>query len=71
MPTTTFQLEQLTCPSCIKRIETALNNKDGITEVKVLFTSSKVKVGHNENIINAAGIGKVITDLGFQILNIK
>lgn len=71
MTTTTFQLEQLTCPSCIKKIETALNNKDGVFEVKVLFTSSKVKVSHIENIVNAAGVGKVITDLGFQILNIK
>lgn len=71
MTTTSFHLEQLTCPSCIKKIETALNNKDGVSEVKVLFTSSKVKVSHNENIVNAVGVGKVITDLGFQILSIK
>lgn len=67
---TTFQLEQLTCPSCIKKIEAALTNQEGVTEVKVLFASSKVKVSHND-LASAAGLGKVITDLGFQILRTR
>ncbi|MEK4325460.1 heavy-metal-associated domain-containing protein [Paenibacillus sp. FSL R7-0297] len=71
MTTTTFQLEQLTCPGCIKKIETALTHKDGVSGVKVLFTSSKVKVSHNETIINSAGVSKVITNLGFPILSFK
>jgi copper chaperone len=71
MKTATFQLEQLTCPSCIKKIETALGNKDGVTEVKVLFTSSKVKASYDENTVDSADVGKIISDLGFQILNNK
>ncbi|MHA7966323.1 heavy-metal-associated domain-containing protein [Paenibacillus sp. CAU 1782] len=71
MTTTTFQLEQLTCPSCIKKIETALTKKEGIAEVKVSFTASKVKVNHYEMIVDAAGVGKVISGLGFHILSIK
>lgn len=67
MPITTFQLEQLTCPSCVKKIEAALTKQEGVSEVKVLFTSSKVKVSHSD-LASAAGLGKVITDLGFQIL---
>ncbi|MGF7049964.1 copper chaperone CopZ [Paenibacillus sp. DS2015] len=68
MKTATFQLEQLTCPSCIKKIETALGNKNGISEVKVLFTASKVKVSYDGHILDPSDIGKVISDLGFQIL---
>jgi copper chaperone len=67
---TTFQLEQLTCPSCVKKIEAALTKQEGVSEVKVLFTSSKVKVSHHDP-VTAAALGKVITDLGFQILNIR
>ncbi|MDF2960978.1 MAG: heavy metal-binding protein [Paenibacillus sp.] len=67
---TTFQLEQLSCPSCIKKIEAALTDQGGVSEVKVLFTSSKVKVSHND-LVDAAGVGKIITDLGFQILNVR
>lgn len=71
MTTTTFQLEQLTCPSCIKKIEKALASKEGVSEVKVLFASSKVKVSHQDTIVEAAGVGEVITALGFHILSMK
>ncbi len=71
MTTTTFQLEQLTCPSCVKKIETALANKDGVSGVKVLFTSSKVKVSHQDAMLDASGVGKVITGLGIHILSMK
>ncbi|WP_438348079.1 heavy-metal-associated domain-containing protein [Paenibacillus sp. FA6] len=71
MKTMTFQLEQLTCPSCIKKIETALGNQDGVSEVKVLFTSSKVKVSYDENVVESVDVAKVISKLGFQILNSK
>ncbi|OAB42292.1 heavy-metal-associated domain-containing protein [Paenibacillus glacialis] len=71
MMITTIQLEQLTCPSCIKKIEIALGNKDGISEVRVLFNNSKVKASYDENIIDSTDIGKLISDLGFQILNMK
>ncbi len=71
MKTTTIQLEQLTCPSCIKKIEKVLGNKDGISEVRVLFNNSKVKASYDENVIDSTNIGKVISDLGFQVLNIK
>ena len=44
METIRFQLETLTCPSCIAKIEGALNKQSGVEEAKVLFNSSKVKV---------------------------
>lgn len=43
-----FQLEPLTCPSCIKKIEGKVGKMDGVEEVKVLFNSSKVKVDYDE-----------------------
>ncbi|MHA0856414.1 heavy-metal-associated domain-containing protein [Paenibacillus sp. CMAA1364] len=71
MKTMTLQLEQLTCPSCIKKIEKALGNQEGIHEVKVLFTSSKVKVQYDTSVIASEAISKIVTKLGFQILNTK
>jgi len=42
----TIQLETLTCPSCIQKIEGAVKNLEGIEKesVKVLFNASKLKV---------------------------
>ena len=67
---TTFQLQQLTCPRFDNKIEAALTKQEGVSEVKVLFTSSKVKVSHHDP-VTAADLGKVITDLGFQILSAR
>ena len=43
MNTKTYQLETLTCPTCTKKIETAVKQMDGVKKVEVLFNASKVK----------------------------
>ena len=40
MKTIRFQLETLTCPTCITKIEGALNKESGVEEAKVLFLTS-------------------------------
>lgn len=64
-----FQLEPLTCPSCIKKIETALNKTDGVDSAQVLFNSSKVKVQFNEIQIDAVQVEKTISNLGYSVLS--
>ena len=68
MKTAAFQLEELTCPSCIKKIEKALEQLKGVLEIKVLFNLSKVKVSYLENEIHADQIANTISALGYQIL---
>ncbi|WP_420707407.1 heavy-metal-associated domain-containing protein [Paenibacillus sp. 1001270B_150601_E10] len=48
MITVTFQLEPLTCPSCIKKIEKILSKTAGVDHVIVMFNASKVKVNYDE-----------------------
>ncbi|WIV12367.1 heavy-metal-associated domain-containing protein [Proteiniborus sp. MB09-C3] len=71
MKNVTLQLEALTCPSCVKKIEVALSNQNGVEEVKVLFNSSKVKVSYDENALSADAIVKVVSNLGFDVLSKK
>lgn len=66
-----FQLEPLTCPSCIKKNETTLNKTDGITSAKVLFNSSKVRAEFNESEIEAENIVNTITKLGYDVKSTK
>lgn len=66
-----FQLEPLTCPSCIKKIETALSKTDGVDSAQVLFNSSKVKVQFNETQIDAEQVEKTISNLGYSVLSRK
>lgn len=67
----TLQLEQLTCPSCIKKIETALAKQEGVEEVNILFNASKAKVNYDESQLNSEKIIKIVTDLGYEVLNAK
>ncbi|WP_017754092.1 heavy-metal-associated domain-containing protein [Calidifontibacillus oryziterrae] len=71
MKKSVFQLEELTCPSCIKKIETTLTKVDGIESVKVLFNSSKVKTDFNEEQVTAAQIEETIKKLGYEVLSTK
>ncbi|MCR2821567.1 heavy-metal-associated domain-containing protein [Lederbergia panacisoli] len=68
MTTIKFQLETLSCPSCIKKIETALKKQKGVKEAKVLFHSSKVKTEYDENLVTAKELKETIIKLGYPVL---
>ncbi len=69
MKTAKFQLETLTCPSCIKKIEGNLGKLDGVKEAKVLFNSSKVKATFDESKVSKEELEKTITKLGYPVLS--
>ncbi|WP_054949435.1 heavy-metal-associated domain-containing protein [Numidum massiliense] len=66
----TFQLEALTCPSCIQNIETVLARTKGVREVKVLFHSSKVKVSFDEHVVSGDTIKQTLGDLGYEVIGV-
>ncbi|MBT2569557.1 heavy-metal-associated domain-containing protein [Planococcus sp. ISL-110] len=63
-----FQLEPLTCPSCIKKIEGKVGEIGGVEEVKVLFNSSKVKVDYDEEQVAPEELKTVIEKLGYPVM---
>ncbi len=69
MKTTRFQLETLTCPSCVTRIEGVLNNEAGVENAKVLFNSSRVKVEYDSKKVTSEQLAKVIENVGFPVLS--
>lgn len=69
MTTKRFQLEPLTCPSCIKKIETKLNKMTGVEEAKVMFNSSKVKTTFDESKISENELKDTIENLGYPVLS--
>lgn len=71
MITVKFQLETLSCPSCIQRIETILNKEKGVSVAKVLFSSSKVKVEFDETVVSVDQLVEVIMKLGYPVLSKK
>lgn len=71
MKTVKFELETLTCPSCIKKIEGKLKKIDGVKDPQVLFNASKVKAQIDESKVEASELEKTITKLGYPVLSSK
>lgn len=71
MKKVSYQLETLTCPSCIRKIQGGLKKQAGITKAKVSFFSSKVKAEIDESAISVAQVGNIIEKLGFRVLSVK
>lgn len=69
MKKATLQLETLTCPSCLQKIENATKELKGVTadSVKVLFNASKAKLEFDEDVISIEEIEKAIRTLGYEV----
>lgn len=69
MKKATIQLETLTCPSCMQKIENGVKALDGVNKesLKVLFNSSKVKVDFNDEKVSISDIENAISKLGYEI----
>lgn len=66
-----FQMEPLTCPSCIKKIEHALGKQPGVVSATVLFHAGKVRVEYDATEIDGQQIQRIIENLGYPVLSKK
>ncbi len=66
----TIQLETLSCPSCMQKIEGALKTLDGVDKdsVKVMFNASRVKVDFDDSSVKIEDIENSIQKLGYDVL---
>lgn len=67
--TTTYQLQTLTCPSCITKIEKAVSAQPDVESAEVMFSSSKVKVTHEA--ADSDNLKQTIEKLGYEVLSEK
>ncbi len=66
-----FQLEPLTCPSCINKIEAVLNKTTGVSTAVVFYNLSKVKTEYDDTKIEANQLENMIKKLGYEVLSAK
>jgi copper chaperone CopZ len=66
-----MKLDELSCPSCMAKIEGAMKQTSGVTNVKVLFNASKVKAEFDENIVFANELVAKIERLGYPVQSSK
>ena len=70
MQKATIQLETLTCPSCMQKIENGVKSLDGVDKksIKVLFNSSKVRVEYDDEKVSIKDIENAINKLGYEVI---
>ena len=70
MQKATIQLETLTCPSCMQKIENGVKSIGGVDKksIKVLFNSSKVKVEYDDEKVSIKDIENAIDKLGYEVI---
>lgn len=63
---TTLRSNDLSCPSCIGRIETALSGMDGVESAKVRFNSGRILIEHDEQRAPAEALVKMVRAAGYE-----
>lgn len=69
MQKATIQLETLTCPSCMQKIENAVKSLDGVEKesINVSFNSSKVKLNFDDEKVSIKDIENAIVKMGYEV----
>lgn len=66
MKKTLLRSQELSCPSCVAKIETALKALDGVSEAKVFFNTGKIEVQHDPQQAKADDLVKAIKSVGYE-----
>lgn len=69
MKTATLKTEQFSCPSCVAKIEKTLGKVEGVSDVNVMFHSSKVKVQFDDSTVTKETLAETVTKLGYPVLS--
>ena len=64
----TILMEELVCPMCAAKIESALKKAPGVIDASVLYNASKVKVEFDEGQTSLEKLKGIITDLGYVVI---
>ena len=63
---TILRSKDLTCPSCIAKIEKALTAINGVETAKVFFNSGKIVVEHQPESVQGDDLEKAIRAIGYE-----
>jgi len=66
MSRTVLRSEGLSCPTCVAKIEKALEVVEGVERAEVWFASGKIEVEHDASRVTAEELAGVVRKLGYE-----
>lgn len=65
MTTTTLRAKDLTCPSCVTKIEGALKHVSGVERAEVKFNTGKIVVEHDPEVATTEQLIAAVKSAGY------
>jgi copper chaperone CopZ len=63
---TQLRSQELSCPSCVTKIEKALRALDGVQEAKVHFNTGRIVVEHDPQKVSSERLVDAIRSAGYE-----
>ncbi|MBN1666597.1 MAG: heavy-metal-associated domain-containing protein [Anaerolineales bacterium] len=63
---TILRSKELTCPSCIVKIEKALQAVEGVELAKVYFNTGRIEVQHDAERVGGKELEQAIREVGYE-----
>lgn len=63
---TLLRSQELTCPSCVAKIEKALKGIPGVTDAKVFFNTGRIEVQHDPDVASVEQLVETVQSVGYQ-----
>jgi copper chaperone len=66
MKKTILRSQELTCPSCVVKIEKALKSVAGVAEAKVFFNTGRIEVQHDPAAADQEKLVNAVRSVGYE-----
>jgi copper chaperone CopZ len=63
---TTLRSQELSCPSCVAKIEKALKGLQGVQEARVHFNTGRIEVDHDPDAVGAEELVRAVQSAGYE-----
>jgi copper chaperone len=63
---TTLRSQELSCPSCVAKIEKALKGMKGVSEAKVYFNSGRIEIEHDHEKASPDDLINKVRSVGYE-----
>ncbi len=63
---TILRSEELTCPSCVVKIESALKSMHGVSAAKVSFATGRIEVEHDPEAVDSQELADKVRSTGYE-----
>ena len=63
---TILRSQELSCPSCVAKIEKALKGVAGVQDAKVFFNTGRIEIEHDPAQANTESLVKAVRGAGYE-----